>query len=237
MQLKNKTLSVMQPTFFPWIGYFHLINLSDIFIIYDDTQLVRRSWQLRNRIKTNNGELYLSIPVKKSETRDNLIIKKAEINYENIDWKKKHLKSIFQSYCKSPFFETIFPLVKKFYDKSPKYLVEITIPIIISISNLLGIKTKILFSSDITYNGKKEMALISMCKKLKASDYISVKGSMNYILNNQEIFYKNNINLIWHEFDHPKYNQLYNNFLPYMGIIDALFNIGIEETSKLIQKK
>ena len=81
------------------------------------------------------------------------------------------------------------------------------------------------------------MALISMCKKLKASDYISVKGSMNYILNNQEIFYKNNINLIWHEFDHPKYNQLYNNFLPYMGIIDALFNIGIEETSKLIQKK
>ena len=179
MLSKSKVLSVMQPTYLPWMGYFHLINSSDIFVIFDDTQLARRSWQSRNRIKTSSGELFLSIPIKKSELRDNLLIKNAEINYDHNDWRKKHLNSIEQSYKKSPFFETIFPIVKNFYNKSPKYLTEITVPIILSIVNLLEIKTEIVFSSDIDYSGKKETALISICEKLDVSNYLSVKGSMD----------------------------------------------------------
>ena len=66
MQLKNKILSLMQPTYFPWLGYFNLIKQSDIFVLYNTTQLQKRSWQTRNKIKTSNGELFLNIPIKVS---------------------------------------------------------------------------------------------------------------------------------------------------------------------------
>lgn len=235
MQLKSKVISIMQPTYFPWIGYFHLINSSDIFILYNDTQLSRRSWQLRNRIKTSNGELFLSIPIKKSDSRDNLLIKNAEINYDYNDWKKKHLLSIEHSYKKSPFFEKIFPRVELFFDKSPKYLTQLTIPIIVSIVELLEIKTKIILSSDIDYEGRKEDAIISICESFNVKKYLSVRGSKDYIQPNQSKFQDKGIEIIWQDFTHPVYKQLHGNFIPFMGIIDALFNIGVDATKKLIK--
>ena len=235
MQLKNKVVSIMQPTYLPWLGYFHLINLSDIFVIYNNTQLVKRSWQTRNRIKTANGELFLTIPIKKTEERDKLKIKKAEINYSNIDWRHKHLMSINQAYKKAPFFESIYPIIEEFYKESPKYLVDLTIPIIVKIIDLLKIKTKIMFSDEIKFNGNKDDALISICKNLGAEKYLSVKGSMDYILADNNLFEKNKIELKWHNFSHPEYKQVHGDFVPKMGVIDTLFNIGIDETALLIR--
>ena len=233
MQSKNKILSLMQPTYFPWLGYFNLINKSDIFVIYDTVQLSKRSWQVRNKIKTNNQELLLTIPINKTQSRNNLLINKAEINY-NINWVEKHLNSIKHSYSKTPHFKEIYPYIEKILISKPKHLVDITINLIIDITKLLDIKTKIIVSSNIDYEGKKDEALISICKKLNVNNYLSVKGSQDYILKGENLFTKNDINLIWHEYNHPEYTQIKGNFIPYLGIIDALFNIGIEKTKKLI---
>lgn len=235
MQLKNKVISIMQPTYFPWIGYFHLISLVDIFVIYNDTQLVKRSWQTRNRIKTSNGELFLTIPIKKTNARDELKIKNAEINYSNTDWRYKHLMSIKHAYKRAPFFESIFPIIEEFYKELPKYLVDLTIPIIFKILDLLRIKTKIILSDQIKFNGKKDEALISICKNLSAKKYLSVKGSMDYILAEKNLFKNNEIDLEWHNFKHPKYKQLHGDFIPKMGIIDILFNVGIDQTALIIK--
>ena len=233
MQSGNKTLSLMQPTYFPWLGYFNLIKQSDIFVLYDTVQLTKRSWQVRNKIKSNSKELYLTIPICKTNHRDNLLINQAEINY-NVNWVEKHLNNIKHSYSKTPHFEEIYPYIEKILITKPKYLIDITINLIIDITKLLDIKTKIIISNDIDYEGKKDEALISICKKLNVNNYLSVKGSQNYILKGENLFTKNNINLIWHEYNHPKYTQVKGNFIPYLGIIDALFNIGIEKTKKLI---
>ena len=100
--------------------------------------------------------------------------------------------------------------------------------------SLLDINTTIVLSDDIDYTGSKDEALISICQALDVKNYLSVKGSMDYILDGVNLFEKNNINLLWHEYSHPTYPQVNGDFIPYLGIIDALFNIGPEETKKLI---
>lgn len=233
MQSKNKILSLMQPTYFPWLGYFNLINKSDIFVIYDTVQLTKRSWQVRNKIKNNDKELYLTIPIRKTQCRDDLLINQAEIDY-NINWISKHLNSIKHSYLKSPYFDEIYPILENRLLSKPKYLTDITISLILDFIKILDINTQIILSKDIDYTGKKDEALISICKSLNSNTYMSVKGSQNYILEGENLFEKNNIDLIWHEYQHPIYNQVGKNFISHLGIIDVLFNIGPDETKKII---
>lgn len=233
MLLNNKTLSLMQPTYLPWLGYFNLIKNSDEFIFYTTTQLSKRSWQTRNKIKSLNSNLMLTIPIIKSESRDNLSIENAKVQNE-INWQENHLKSINQCYSKAPFFEQIYPLISGILLKKSNYLIDYTIPIILSFLEVLEIQTKISFSKEINYSGKKNEALISICKEQKANKYLSVQGSKDYILNGENLFEKNNIDLLWHEYDHPKYNQLTSLFESHLSIIDSLFMLGIDGVKKII---
>ena len=233
MQSNNKVVSLMQPTYYPWLGYFNLIKQSDVFVVYTTTQLQKRSWQVRNKIKTAQGETFLSIPVKKTANRDNLMIRDAEVLYDN-KWNTKHLSSIKHAYSKTPYFDEIYPIILNHLTSKPKYLCDITYGMLLEFIDLLDIDTTIVLSNDINYTGSKDEALISICKELDIKNYLSVKGSMDYILDGENLFEKNNINLLWHEYTHPTYTQVNGDFIPYIGIIDALFNIGPEETKKLI---
>ena len=232
-QSGDKVLSLMQPTYFPWLGYFNLIKQSDVFVVYTTTQLQKRSWQVRNKIKTSQGETYLSIPILKTASRDNLTISTAEISYDS-NWVNKHLSSIQHAYKKTPYFDEIYPIIESHLISKPKYLFDITYGMLLEFVSLLDINTTIVLSDDIDYTGSKDEALISICQALDVKNYLSVKGSMDYILDGVNLFEKNNINLLWHEYSHPTYPQVNGDFIPYLGIIDALFNIGPEETKKLI---
>jgi len=233
MQSGGKVLSLMQPTYFPWLGYFNLIKTSDIFVVYTTTQLQKRSWQVRNKIKTAQGETFLSIPIKKTDSRDNLTISDAEISYDN-KWVNKHLTSIKHAYSKTPYFSEIYPIIEQHLSNKPNHLFDLTYGMLLDFVNLLEIDTEIVLSNSINYTGAKDEALISICNEMGVSRYKSVKGSMDYILEGDNLFEKNNIELIWHEYSHPTYNQINGDFIPYIGIIDALFNVGIEGTKELV---
>lgn len=233
MQSESKTISIMQPTYLPWLGYFNLIKNSNEFILYTTTQLAKRSWQTRNKIKTSNGNLFLTIPILKSESRKHLIIKNAKVQNQ-INWKKKHLSSIKQSYSKTPFFDQIFPILESKLRSNSEYLIDYTIPIILELVEHLGIKTKVLFSHNIIYNGMKDDALISICNNRKSKNYISPKGSQEYILSGNNLFEKNHINLVWQDYEHPLYNQLFPPFESHLSILDSLFMLGFEGVEKLI---
>ena len=92
----------MQPTYIPWLGYFDLIDQADIFVFLDNVQLSRSNWHVRNRIKTCQGELYLTIPVHRDKGNYETMLCHAFINYKQ-PWVKKHLKSIEQAYKKTPY--------------------------------------------------------------------------------------------------------------------------------------
>ena len=233
MPLENKVLSLMQPTYIPWLGYFNLIKNSDEFVIYTTTQLNKRSWQTRNRIKSSNGNIMLSIPIRKTLKRDDIIIKDAKVE-NKFNWQEKHLKSIKQSYSKAPFFDEVYPLIQDVLMKKSDYLIDYSIPIILCFIEKLNITTRILFSDQIQYEGKKDKALISICKQRKATTYLSVIGAKDYILREENLFSKSGIKLQWSDFNHPHYKQFFGAFESHLSIIDSIFFNGFENVKNMI---
>lgn len=229
--------AIMQPTFLPWIGYFDLIDQVDNFVFYDDVQLARRSWQIRNRIKSSNGELYLTIPIKKSKSRDDLLICESEISYEE-KWQNKHLKSIESSYRKAAHFTAVFEFLVAQYESKHHLLSQFNESFIKNVAENLGIKTTFLTSSSLEgIEGAKDARLAAICKKINSTMYLSPQGSADYIeaLSAGGELYRQNIELYYHFYEHPKYTQLYPDFIPYMSILDLLFNEGFENALDIIR--
>jgi hypothetical protein len=228
-------IAVMQPTYNPWLGYFDLMDKVDIFIYLDDVKLVKGSWHVRNRIKTANGEIFLTIPINIKTSSKETLINNAEIKKTN--WRKKHIKSIEQNYRKSKFYDVVFPLVEKLILNDVNILGDFTINFIENVKKVIGIKTKTIRSSELHISGKKDERLVKICQKLNADVYLSPQGSAEYIESKTPggEFIKNGIKLFYHNYEHPIYNQLYGKFLPYMGIIDLLFNEGFERTLEIIR--
>jgi len=230
--------AIMQPTYNPWIGYFDLIDKVDVFIFLDNVQLVRRSWQVRNRIKTQKGELFLTIPIRKTKPREELTIKDAEIN-DDENWRYKHIKAIEYNYRKSPHFEEVFPLIRSLIDNNLRFLADFNINLITTIARRIGIRTPFVRASDLgKVEGKKDVLLVNICKKMNCSEYISPRGSAVYIESQEPggFFAKNSINLFYHSYEHPVYSQLYGSFLPYMGVFDLLLNEGFEKALEIIKR-
>ena len=211
----------MQPTYLPWIGYFDLMDQADVFVILDDVQFSKQSWHQKNRIKTPNGELMLTVPVIRKFPQ---LLNEAEINYSQ-KWLKQHIDSIKCSYSKAKYFNDYFKFLEELYFKNVKKLTELTISIILWQKDALGIKTKIIKSSDINVSGRKVDLVIDICKQVGADEYLSPPGSKEYIDKNN-IFKENKINLEYQKYEHPKYSQLWGDFMSYMSAIDLIFNEG-----------
>jgi hypothetical protein len=217
----------MQPTYIPWLGYFDMIDKVDVFVFLDDVQLERRSWQVRNRIKGAIGEIWLTIPVKKTKIRDDLTINNAQINNDE-SWKNKHLKTIKLNYGKGPFFSEIYDFLNKEY-RNVESLADFNIKVIKDISTKIGITTTFLRSSEIKeVKGSKDQRLFNICNAIGACSYLSPKGSKQYLNKHNKggVFAESNVGLYYHSYEHPEYTQLYGSFVPYMGVYDLLFNVG-----------
>lgn len=222
--------AIMQPTFLPWMGYFSMMSKVDLFVYFDDVQLAKRSWQVRNRIKGQNGELFLNIPIKKSAARDELLICDAVMD-ESQGWRPKHLNSFYHSYKKARYFEEVFAFLEPLYGEKTDKLSEFTILLIESIKAAINIDTKTALSSSLEgIEGQKDERLASICKAVGASSYFSAAASKEYIELESPggAFAKNGIELAYQEYAHPVYGQTGGEFLPYMCIADLLFNVGFE---------
>ena len=141
----KKTVVILQPSYLPWLGYFEQMWRSDVFVMYDDVQYDKNGWRNRNRIKTANGMMWLTAPVK---THLGEKIKDVEID-NGQNWKKKHLKNLESAYRKSSFFTEYFVKFEKILGQEWKYLVDLDVAMIKEINNILGLERKILRSSEL----------------------------------------------------------------------------------------
>ena len=218
-----KTIAIMQPTYLPWLGYFDLINRSDVFVFLDSVQFDKRSWQQRNRIKTPNGELMLTVPVLTKGRSDQKICDvMIDISQK---FEKKHFNSIYSNYKKSIFFKYFDVELEEIYKNEINKLVDLNIRLIEWLSSKLGINTKFVYSSQLDTDGSKTELLVNICKIINADHYISPAGSKEYIDQNN-LFIKSGIKLSYQNYKHPTYSQLFGDFIPYMSVIDLLFNEG-----------
>jgi hypothetical protein len=216
------TVSIHQPNFIPWIGYFYKIYSSDIFVILDDVQYTKNGFTNRNKIRTSNGMGWLTVPIVSSFGQN---INKVKIHDKEFNI-KKIIKSIEQNYNKSSYFDNYFKDISYILNVSGENLCKINIDLIKYIVDVLKIDTEILISSELkNINGKSTDRLVSICKNVGATSYFSGFGGMKY--QEENMYNKNNIDLVYTDFNHPIYEQRWKNeFIPNMSIIDLLFNNG-----------
>jgi len=213
----------MQPTYLPWIGYFALMDQVNIFVFLDSVQFDKRSFQQRNRIRTEQGELYLTVPVYSKGKQKQKIID-VEID-QTQKFKKKHLASIQSNYSRAPYFKEYWAEFLEIYEKQTGKLIELNLDLIHWISEKLGIETEFRRSSEIPNEGRKADLLFSICKVLNATQYVSPLRSKDYLVKHNP-FENSPIELSYIHYDQPQYQQVYTGFVPYLSALDLLMNEG-----------
>lgn len=225
-------VAIMQPTYLPWCGYFGLMQAVDAFVFLDSVQFARRSWQQRNQIKSSQGAQWLTVPVVKKGKREQLICE-TEIDLTS-NFAATHRKTIEANYRKAPFFNELSSSLLDCIDKPQSQLADMNIEIIKHCRNVLGIKTPLFRSSQMSGIGAKADLLASLCKELGATEYISAPGSREY-LDQSSAFEEIGVPVRYLHYRHPEYPQLFGDFLPYMSVIDILFNCG-DRSAELIDR-
>jgi len=222
---------ILQPSYIPWRGYFHQIYKADVFIFYDDVQYDKNGWRNRNRIKTRNGPIWLTIPVlHRGSVSEQIPILEIRIDRSK-DWNRKHWMSIQQSYTKAPFYTQYAPLLEDYLQQKPDSLANFTIALTIALSQAIGIqKTRFVRSSELSESGpesivlKRTDRLVDLLYKVGATHYISGPAARDYL--EEDKLAKAGISLEYMVYDYPEYPQLYPPYDPSVSIIDLLFMTG-----------
>ncbi len=214
---------IHQLHYLPWLRYFHKIYLSDVFVLLDDIQFTKNGWQNRNKIKSPQGWIYLTIPVR---YHAEVLINQIEIATPEL-WQKKHLKSLSMFYGKAPYFSRYIPLFQEFYSHSWKKLHEAAFYLLRLLLDALEIKTPIVRSSELNVPGEATERLINICKELGADTYLTGEHALHVYLEPDK-FREQQIDLLVQKWECPEYTQQFPRlgFIPDLSIADLLFNEG-----------
>ncbi|MDC1051160.1 WbqC family protein [bacterium] len=230
--------AIMQPTYLPWLGYFDLMKQADIFVLLDDVKLEKSSWHVRNRIRSSQGETLLTIPVSLQGCNSETKINDTKIS-DTKPWRRKHLRTLEQSYSKSPFFNDFYPCLYEALSKQTPLLSEYTSNIIRQLALYFGIKTPIFLSSELSdISGVKDQRLASICKCFDADTYYSPRGSSVYLdkKNYGGALTNAGVKVVYQNFFPVEYTQNYKPFIPYLSAVDAAFNCSPNEILDLINR-
>lgn len=229
-------IAIMQPYFFPYIGYFQLVNAVDVFVLYDDVNFIKQGWINRNKILNAGSAMMFSIPLKNASSFK--LINETEINNELYDkWRNKFMRTLEQAYGKAPFFNEIYKLICNILNSDNVLISEIANNSIITVSNYLGLVTKFKLSSDSyseTNSMNKETRLIEIVKRNNANIYINPIGGAE--LYTKESFLKKDIELNFIKSKQIVYKQFDKQFLPWLSVIDVLMFNNIEEIKVILNQ-
>lgn len=224
-------IAISQPRYLPSCNYIERMIMSDIFVVMDNVQHQKRAYEHRNKIRTSNGETWLSIPIDRKNSASNHICDLMILNDKC--WEGVHFKSFEYNYRKTPYYNEIIRLLEKFYNKKRTFLNEAVKDMFEILIKYLEINVNLVWASDYNWSTKNDELLIEMVKFFNGETYISGPNGKNYI--DCEKFKKNKIELLIHSYNHPVYEQVWGDFIPYMTIWDLLFYKG-KDSYKIIQK-
>jgi hypothetical protein len=208
------------------MGYLDLIDQVDTFVLLDNVQFEKQSWQHRNRIKTPTGLQWLTVPAL-FRGRFGQLISEAEIR--DVEFSRNHLRAIELNYRRAPFFDDYFGELRSRLEPRPAYLPLIAgldIRLIEWFMEVLGIQTRLLLSSHLEQSGKRTELLANICEALGATEYVSPLGSAAYLLQEIDVLLDKGIDVVFQHYEHPQYRQLFPPFCPYASVLDLIFNEG-----------
>ena len=217
-------VSINQPAYLPWLGYFDRIARSDVHIVLDHVQFEKNSFTNRNKIRTKTDWQWLTVPVKTKGKFGALAINELTIN-SDIRWAAKHWAALQNHYAKAPYFSQYKDFFEATYAQPWHLLNDLVRETTSCLLSAFGIRTPVLFSSDLNVAGKKDELVLNVCKAVGATHYLSGPLGRDYL--REEYFEQAGIAMCYHDYRHPNYTQLYPGFEAYMSGIDVLFNHGV----------
>lgn len=231
--INGKRIAIMQPGYLPWLGFFELMHNCDLFVFLDDVQYTKKDWRNRNRIRIKEGWMWLSVPVL-YKNKSGQLIKDVKINNQQ-RWKKKHLNAIRFNYHKTKYFKNYFSEISDLYENDWTYLCLLDTSFITYLKGKLNITTPGIFSSSLNIKNKKSKKILEICKLLEAGELYDSKAAANFL--EVSLFQSEGIKVKFQDYSHPVYNQVFNPFIPYMSVIDLLFNCGPDSLNVILGRK
>ena len=225
-------VAIMQPYFFPYIGYFQLINAVDIFVIYDSIEFSKKGWINRNRILVNDKDYVFTLPLKKDSDFLNVDERFLSDNW-NSD-KIKLLNKIKEAYRKAPFYNDVIVILEDALNYEDKNLFDFIKNSLIKVLDYLEIKTKIIQSSEVDFDNslKNQDKIIAICNAMNAKTYINPIGGIE--LYDKEVFKASGIELQFLKANPITYQQYGNEFVMFLSIIDVMMFNSVEDIKKFI---
>lgn len=225
-------LGIMQPYFFPYIGYWQLMNAVDKYIVYDNIKYTKKGWINRNRILSNDKDVYISLPLK----NDSDYLNVCERQLSGVFNRNKLLRQIQECYRKAPFFNDTFLLIQNIILFESNNLFEYLYNSIKLICSYLEIKAELIQSSsiEIDHSLKNSEKVLSFCERLNASDYYNAIGGKE--LYDKEIFIRKGVHLSFLQSRDLVYRQFGNSFIPNLSIIDVLMFNSLDNVKKMLDE-
>jgi len=235
-----KTITIHQPSYLPWLGYFHKIIDADVFIILAHVQFEKNGFINRNKILPPDGQpFWLTIPVL-TKGKSTQSINEVRINNSE-NWQKKHFRSIENAYSKTPYWKEFESDLEILY-KLPYLTLSSCLAVMFNyFRSILGLssvwKLSSLYSPPLKEAGSD--LILEICQRENADVYFSGISGKKYL--DEQKFTENGVKIIYQDFQHPEYpqHQLKKSlkFVPNMSILDLLFNCGSKESLRLIKGK
>ena len=215
-------LTAHQPQYLPYLGHIAKIADADMFCLFDAAQMTKKDFVTRNRIKTANGVIWLSVPCENKGHFGKRICD-TEVN-NGVDWRNKHAKSIEMAYKKAPYFNEYWPFFEDLYSRPWEFICDLDEYTLKWLLDTLGVKVKFVKASDYDFRGYKSDLVLDMCKTLGATEYVF--GALGRDYCDEDSFKAAGIKIEFQDYVHPIYTQLHGDFTPYCSVLDLLMMEG-----------
>ena len=223
-------LTAHQPVYLPWLGLFHKIALADLFISFDQVQYQPKDWNNRNRIKTPQGPIWLSVPVLRKGYLERTI-SDIEINNQE-PWARKHWRSLKLAYGKAPHFNRYAGFFEDTYERRWESLVELNTHMLKWFLETLAINVPVRSAGEWQFQGEKSALVLDMCLQVGATHYIFGAQGRDYA--DVAAFEAAGVKPHFQDYVHPRYPQLHGEFVSHLSVVDLLFNCGDESRDILL---
>jgi len=212
-----------QPNFLPWIGFFYKALLADLVVLLDDVQFARGfTWVNRNRLKCDQGELWLTVPVKK-KGRGLQKISDVEVVDEG-NWPRRFFQGISQNYAHAPYFAEHSAFLKDLMQMRWRKLVDLNVAAIYYLAGSLGIGNKVVLQSSLQIQSQGSELLVKITKETGADVYLTPLVSKKYV--DEILFARQGITIQFFKFIPSVYPQLWGEFIYNLSALDLLLNCG-----------
>lgn len=213
-------VTIHQPQFMPWLGYFDKMDRADHFVVLDSVQFKKNEWQNRNRIKTPQGPQWLTVPVSyRFPARLDEVSTNATVN-----WRHKLWQALLTNYARAPHWADCADSLKLLLAEEYPRLVDINVASIQWLRTQLGVTTPTSLSSQFDCSDDPTQRLIDLCLHHGGTTYLSGPDGEKYL--DVSRFTDQGIDVIFHSYEHPEYDQLHGEFISHLTCLDLVLNHG-----------